>query len=140
MEPGGGPAVFQRESGHVCAHPAEGVQRVAAALAHARTHGPHASALHDPECVHQHAAAAARHADGAAARRGLPVPGHPRGQRVGDAAHDSLLHPRVGPSGRRGDANAGAHRGRTAHLHAGRKRGGGCQGCASEGIVAQNKF
>lgn len=120
MESRGGPAVLQRGSRHVRAHPAEGVRCVAAAVAHARTHGPHASALHDPQRVHRHAAAAARHADGTAARRRLPVPGHPRGQRVGDAAHDSLLHPRDGPPGRRGDANAGAHRGRAAHLHAGR--------------------
>lgn len=52
VEPGRGAAVLQRESRHVRAHFAEGVQCVAAALAHARTHGPHASALYDPECVH----------------------------------------------------------------------------------------
>lgn len=110
MESCRGPAVLRRGSGYVCACPTEAVQRVAAAMACARTHGPHAAAVHDPQHMYQHAAVAAHHADGAATRGSFPVQGHSRGQCVGDTPHDSVLHPCIWTSRRRGDQSAGAYR------------------------------
>lgn len=124
MEPRRRPAVLRRGSGHVRAHPPEAVRRAAAAVARSRAHGSDAAALHDPERVHQHAQAAAHHADGAAPRRGLSVQRHTRGQRSGDTPHDGVLHSGFWASGRGGDESASAHRGRAAHLHAGRQRRG----------------
>lgn len=103
-------AVLRGGFGYLCARPAKVVQRVAAAMACAWTHGPHAAALHDPQYLYQHAAIAAHHADRAAARGSIPIQGHSRGQRVGDAPHDSVLHPRVWTFRRRGDQSAGAYR------------------------------
>lgn len=93
----------------MCTCPTETVQRVAAALACAWTHGPHTAALHDPQYMYQHAATAAHHADGAAAWGSFPIQGHSRRQRVGVAPHDRVLHPSIWTSRRRGDQSAGAH-------------------------------
>lgn len=110
MESCRGPAVLRRGSGYVCARPTEAVQRVAAAVACAWTHGPHTAALHDPQYMYQHTAIAAHHADRAAMRGSFSIQGHSRGQCVGDAPHDSVLHPRIWTSGRGGDQSAGAYR------------------------------
>lgn len=109
MEPCRGPAVLRRGSGYVCACPTEAVQCSAAAMANAWTHGPYASALHDPQHMHQHTAIAAHHADGAAARGSFPIQGHSRGQCAGDAPHDSMLHPCIWTFRRRGDQSAGIY-------------------------------
>lgn len=109
MESCRGPAVLRRGSGHVCACPAEAVQCFATAMACTRTHGPHATALHDPQYMYQHTQVVAHHADGAAPWGSFPVQGHSCGQCVGDAPHDSLLHPCVWTSGRGGDQSAGTY-------------------------------
>lgn len=109
MESGRGPAVLRRGFRYVCACPAEAVQRIAAAMASARTHGPHATALHDPQYMYQHTQVAAHHADRAAPWGSFPVQGHSCGQCVGDTPYDSVLHPCVWTSRRRGDQSAGAY-------------------------------
>lgn len=119
VEPCRGPAIFWWRAGHLCSRPTKTVQCFVAAVAYARTHGPHPSALHDPQHMHQHFASAPHHADRAATWRSFPVQRYPRGQRFGNTPHDSVLHPCIRTFRWRGDQSAGTYCRCTAHLHTG---------------------
>lgn len=119
VEPRRGPVIFWRGVGYLCPSPTETVQCFVATVADAWTHGPHPSALHDPQYMHQHLASAPHHADRTAAWWSFPVQRHPCGQRFGDTPHDSVLHPRIWTFRRRGDQSTGTYCRRTAHLHTG---------------------
>lgn len=109
MESCRGPALLRRGFGYMRPCPAEVVHCFVAAVAPTWTHGPHAAALHDSQCMHQHPQVVAHHADRAAPWGGFPVQGHSCCQRIGDTSHDCVLHPCIWTSGRRGDQNAGTY-------------------------------